>query len=323
MSNSVLERYNKFISNVMGGCDLFDFTKKEDSVQQYVLYMLNRTQSMFKWEGLPDTVPERMVELYLQINGFVGFTQIGDDLYAMRGGLGGKPDAYYMPTVFTVANPALDISRNLVIGEECVIIPNDACYLGLMPMFNRYASGLAENDLSINIASIMSRIIDLISATDDRTKESALQYLKDIRAGKLGVIASSEFFEGIKTHDFGTHSKSVVTDLIELQQYYKASWFNELGLNANYNMKREALSTAESQLNDDALLPLVDNMLYCRQLGADAVNELYGTNITVDLASSWEDNQKELDAEQEQLEEIPDQTPGEPNNEGGDSNESE
>lgn len=323
MSKSVLEQYNKFISNVLGGCDLYDFKDKENTVNQYVLYMLNRTQSMFKWSGLPDTIPERMVELYLQINGFVGFTQIGDDLYAMRGGLGGEPDAYYMPTIFTIANPALDVSRNLRIGKECVIIPNDSCYVGLMPMFNRYASGLAENDLSINIASIMSRIIDLISATDDRTKESAIQYLTDIQAGKLGVIASSEFFEGIKTHDFGTHSKSVITDLIELQQYYKASWFNELGLNANYNMKREALSTAESQLNDDALLPLVDNMLHCRQLGAEKVNQLYGTEISVNLASSWEDNQKELDAEQKQLENEPEPEPGDPDSEGGEGNESE
>ena len=305
MSNSELERYNKFISNVMGGTgDLFDFKDKERAVQTHVLYMLNRTQSMFKWNGLPASIPERMLELYLQINGYVGITSVDGELYAMRGGLGGKPDAYYMPTILTVANPALNVSRNLVIGEECIVIPNDSCYLGLMPMFNRYASGLAENELSINIASIMSRIIDLISATDDRTKTSAEQYLNDIAAGKLGVIASSEFLEGIRTHDFGTHSKSVITDLIELEQYYKASWFNELGLNANYNMKREALSSAESQLNNDALLPLIDNMLDLRKKGADAVNNLYGTSITVELASSWDDNQKEIDLEQEQLDDL-------------------
>lgn len=304
MSASDLERYNKFIYNIMGGAgDLFDFKDKEYAAQNHVLYMLNRTQSMFKWNDLPKSIPERMLELYLQINGYVGITSVNGDLYAMRGGLGGEPDAYYMPTILTIANPALDVSRNLRIGEECIVIPNDSCYLGLMPMFNRYASGLAENELSINIASIMSRIIDLISATDDRTKDSAEKYLTDIAAGKLGVIASSEFFEGIKTHDFGTHSKSVITDLIELEQYYKASWFNELGLNANYNMKREALSTAESQLNNDALLPLIDNMLDMRKKGADAVNELYGTSITVELASSWDDNQKEIDLEQNQLDE--------------------
>lgn len=305
MSNSDVNRYNKFISTVLGGCDLYDYTDKFRAVQSHVLYMLNRTQSMFKWEGLPDSVPQRMLELYLQINGYVGVTDISGTLYAMRGGLGGEPDAYYMPTIFTIANPALDVSRNLKINEECIIISNDSCYLGLMPMFNRYATGLTENELSINIASIMSRVIDLISATDDRTKDSANKYLQDIIDGKLGVISSSEFFEGIKTHDFGTRSKSTITDLIELEQYYKASWFNELGLNANYNMKREALSTAESQLNDDALLPLIDNMLECRKRGAEKVNDLYGTSITVELASSWEDNQQEIDLEQDQLTDDP------------------
>lgn len=298
MSTSELERYNKFIGNILGGCDLYSFKDKSRAVQSHILYMLNRTQSMFKWSGLPDSIPQRMLELYLQINGYVGITDISGTLYAMRGGLGGEPDAYYMPTIFTIANPALDVSRNLKIDDECIIISNDTCYLGLMPMFRRYASGLAENELSINIASIMSRIIDLISATDDGTKTSAEKYLKDIADGKLGVIASSEFFEGIKTHEFGSRSRGVITDLIELEQYYKASWFNELGLNANYNMKREALSTAESQLNDDALLPLIDNMLECRRIGAEKVNNLYGTSITVDLASSWEDNQIETDLEQ-------------------------
>lgn len=296
-----VNKYNKFIGNVLGGCGLYDFKEKENAVQSHVLYMLNRTQSMFRWGGLPDSIPARMVELYLQINGYVGITSVNGELYAMRGGLGGEPDAYYMPTIFTVANPALDYSKNLKIGEECIVIPNDACYFGLMPMFKRYATGLTENELSINIVSIMSRIIDLISAGDDRTKESAIEYLNNIKQGELGVIASNEFFEGIKTHDFGSRSKSTITDLIELEQYYKASWFNDLGLNANYNMKREALSTAESQLNDDALLPLIDNMLECRKQGAERVNDLYGTNITVDLASSWEDNQQEVDAEQDAI----------------------
>ena len=323
MSKSELERYNKFISNIMGGCGLYDYKDKEQTAQSHVLYMLNRTQSMFKWSGLPDSIPSRMLELYLQINGYVGVTSIDGTLYAMRGGLGGKPDAYYMPTIFTIANPALDVSRNLVIDEECVIISNDACYLGLMPMFNRYASGMAENELSINIASIMSRIIDLISATDDRTRESAIQYLKDIEAGKLGVIASSEFFEGIGTHDFGSHSKSVITDLIELEQYYKASWFNELGLNANYNMKREALSSAESQLNNDALLPLIDNMLECRKLGAEKINNMYGTDISVDLASSWEDNQEEIDAEQNQLDNEDNPEDSNNDNKDGEPNETD
>ena len=43
-------------------------------------------------------------------------------------------------------------------------------------------------------------------------------------------------------------------------------------------------------MNNDALLPLVDNMLKCRQDGFNRVNAKYGTNIKVSLNSSWESN---------------------------------
>ena len=93
-----------------------------------------------------------------------------------------------------------------------------------------------------------------------------------------------------------------MTNLIEYHQYLKASWFNEIGLNANYNMKRESINSEEAQLNSDSLLPLIDNMLSCRQQAAEKINAMFGTNISVELSSSWEDNQEELDAELDALE---------------------
>ena len=52
-------------------------------------------------------------------------------------------------------------------------------------------------------------------------------------------------------------------------------------------MKREALNSAESALNDDILYPLIDEMLEQRQKGIEKINELYGTNISVELSSVW------------------------------------
>lgn len=301
-----IERYNKFISAMMPGGNLFNFEDKSDNLFRHTIYMLNRTQSMFKWSGLPESIPQRILELYLQINGNVCFYQYEGTLYVFRGALGGVPDVYYMPTIYTIANPALDISKNLKIDEDCIVIPNDSMYFGLMPLFNRYASLMAENELSISIATINSRIIDLISAPDDRTKQSAEKFLKDVRDGKLGVISSNEFFEGLKSQPYGTTGNSnTITNLIELEQYLKASWYNELGLNSNYNMKRESLNSEESQLNHDSLLPLVDDMLKQRQEGAERVNDMFGTEITVDYNSAWEDNQIELEIEQQKLEQNP------------------
>ena len=316
MSQGLSNRLREFYKFLLPGTDPYNFKDKPRGVSQHVMYMLNRTQSMFKWDGLPDTIPQRILELYLQINGNVCFYRYNGDLYVFTGGLGGEPDVYYMPTIYTISNPALKISKQLRIDDECVVIPNDSLYLGLLPMFNKYATELTETELSIDVATINSRIIDLISAPDDRTRESAKKFLEDIRDGNLGVIAENAFLDGIKSQPYGTSGNSNnLTNLIELIQYQKASWFNELGLNANYNMKRESINAGESQLNNDALLPLVDDMLESRKRGIEKVNSMFGTEISVSLFSSWEDNQEEIELEQEQLENPESNDEGENNDE--------
>ena len=276
----------------------FDFKDKKRCVWYHISQMLIRTQSMFKYKGLPESIPERNLEIMLQTRGHVAWYHTNGDLYVFIGGLGGEPDPYYMPTVYTIANPALNISKNLKIGEDCVVMPSDSLYQGLMPILSHYATGITENELSMRTAIINTRIVDLISAQDERTAESARQFLRDVEDGKLGVIAETALLEGLKAQPYGTKgSTQVLTDLIEMEQYWKASLFNELGLNANYNMKRESLNSAESQLNNDALLPLVDDMLKCRRESLEKVNDMFGTDIEVDFSSSWKYNIEEAEAE--------------------------
>lgn len=286
--------FDKFVGK------LYNFNDKELAVRNYVAYMLDRTQRIFEYKGLPDTIPQRMLEFLLQVNGFACFGKCGEDLYAFYGGLGGEPDAYYRPTVCVVANPYLKFNKTFKIDEDCVIMRNDSLLYGLLPLFQRYATAMAENDISFRLSSVNTRIEFLLSAPDDTTKAAAEKFLKDIEEGKQGVIASNEFLEGIKAQEVG-RSMRTFTDLIEYQQYLKASWFNEIGLNANYNMKREKLSTTESQMNNDALLPLVEDMLEQRRLALEQINEMFGTNISVDFASSWEKLLKEFEAESNQL----------------------
>lgn len=320
---SELRHFTKFLNEILPSCD-GDPKNKMKVRADHIDYMLARTHRMFKWDNLPDTIPDRIPELFLQINGHVCFTEVNGDLYILTGGLGGPPDPYYMPTLYTVANPALNYSKSLKIGDDCVVIPNDSMYKGLMPLFTRYAAAMTETELSIFIASINSRISEIISASDDDTKESAEIYLQHIQDGELGVIGESAFMEGVNVHAGNAGSvHTIIEDLIELEQYQKASWYNELGLNANYNMKRESINSGESQLNRDALLPLVDDMLQVRQEKIEQVNKKYGTDITVDLASAWKDNEIEISEEQKAINgdpEAPEQEPEQEPAAGGDDN---
>lgn len=295
-----MSKKDRFFFELGGlGPGLYDFANKEANVANYVTYMLARTQSMFEYEGLPETVPQRMLENLLQCNGFAVFTEVKGSLYAFRGGLGGPPDPYYRPTICTVSNPALSFNKELKIGEDCVLVPSDSYLVGLLPLFRRYASQLAENDLTIFISTVNSRITALLSAPNDNTRKAAEKYLEDVLKGKLGVIAEAPFLDGVKAQPYGgAASSNQTTQLIELQQYLKAGWYNDLGLQSNYNMKREAINSNEAQLNEQSLLPLVDDMLRCRRTALEQVNEKYGTKITVNLFSSWDVQHNDMNVEE-------------------------
>lgn len=280
--------------------DLFLLRDKRRRTLDHVSYMLDRTQQIFIWEHLPDTIPAHNLETLIQTHGNGCITEVKEvpegrgkpGLYAFFGGLGGIQNAYYEPTIYTVSNPYLEFTAELEIGRDCVRIRNDKNGIGLLPMFVKYGAMLNENEISLNMLAITYRIANLISADNDRTYESAKQFLNDVVAGKFGVIASEEFFDGIR-NDKTNGSENRITDLIEYEQYLKSCWYNEIGLNSNYNMKRERISSAETQLNNDALIPLVDNMLEWRQNAIEDIKNLYADkypveNITVKLNPLWD-----------------------------------
>ena len=286
--------------------DVYDFKNKERSIRYYTRYMLNRTIQMFDYKNLPDTISKRNLEMILQCYGFAGILKVDGELYAFFGGLGGEPDAYYMPTLLTVANSYLKYSKNLKIDEDCIVIPSDATYTGLLPWINKCASMLVENELSMSIVVIMERLTALLTATTDREKVAVDKLIEDIYKGKLAsVLTNKVISDGISALPFsnnGGHNN--ITQLIEHEQYWKAELFNFLGLQANYNMKREAINSNEAQLNDDMLFPLVDDMLEQRKLGIERVNEKFGTNISVEFSGVWKRNQEEAKKELELISKL-------------------
>lgn len=282
----------------------FDFTYCSDKAkvfENYCKYTFTRTQSMFTYEGLPDTIPVQWLESYLQRNGSCCIAEHKGKLYALLGNAGGELDEYYQPTIYTVANPALNLSKSYKIGEDCVYCRNDFDAVGLVPLVSRYCGLMTENLLTVRISDINMRMMNLLSAPDDNTLQSTKQYLKDLEDGKLGVVGETPFFEGLKLQSKGVGNGDYMIQFIELQQYLKGSMYNELGINANFNMKREALSGQEVALNDDALMPLIDDMLKQRRAMCDELNQMFGLNVSVDYGSTWHSNvvEKQLISEEE------------------------
>ena len=264
---------------------------KKELFKNYLFYQLCRTQAMFQYTGLPETIPQRMLELYLQTNGFVVFAEYDGELYIYGEGvgLGGAPDVYYRPTIATIANPAQSRRKQtLRIGVDCEVMLNDSYLMGLMPMNCRYADLLTENTVTMRVANVNMRKTALITAGDDSTKKEAEKYQKDIEAGETSIPLDNEFVNGISVQPIAAVGQSrTMTELIEYQQYLLGGWYNELGIDSAFNMKRERLSEAESDQNIESTIPFAIDMLNNRREALERVNAHFGTNISVDFASVW------------------------------------
>lgn len=315
----------------------FNLETVEGARNYHMFNMFNRTQSMFKYSGLPDTITPRNLELIIQRSGYCGIaevksknTKFKSGLYALFGTLGGSPDPYYMPTKFVYANAGLNASDELEIHNNCVVIPNDALYMGLLPMNSYNADFLTHAYITLKIALINSRMTNVFTAGDDDVYNSCLEYIKKIENGSLGIIHDTTFMSdemgGVSVHNQSS-VQTELTKIIEAIQFVKASWFNDLGLQANYNMKRESLSESEVALNQDVMLPLVDNMLEMRKIGIDEVNKMFGTNISVELNSSWKNThmtaELSIKSMKKEVDDTSDQTENDNAEDGSDQIESE
>ena len=262
-------------------------------IDYHIQTALVKTLKMFEYEGLPETIPARELERILQLNAFAYWLKDEKgDLYVFYGGLGGLPNEYYQPTKFIVANPYLKFFKVVEVNEEGVLMWNDLAHMGLYPIIRRYAEFMAECDITLRFGLINHRIVSILEAINDKQKKEAELLLQDIEDGKkLGVLVGKSFESddgSMKVNEYRKATGPDIKDIIELQQYVKASFYNEIGLQANFNMKREAINGEEAGMNEEALKPLCDDLLQSRRDALEKINKQFGLNITVKYSSSWE-----------------------------------
>jgi hypothetical protein len=167
-----------------GICDV------ESNYNFYFKWLLGKLNSLFIWENLPETVDEQFLNQELFLNGYIGFTEINNKLYALNGAVGGKVNEYYRPTEFIIANPVLG-SKTGKIGDDTVVMYNSdvdkELYLGgggLYQLIKQTATLLADNIVSINCAQINGRVSAIYTADTVALKNTAQGILKRLYSGE-------------------------------------------------------------------------------------------------------------------------------------------
>lgn len=285
----------------------YSYKNKAANVSLLNRYMLAKTSAMFEYEGLPDSIPAIELEKMIQSNGYAFVTKANDgELYAFVGGMGGNRDAYGNSRSIIISNPYINFYKTCDLNTDGVLFINDAQKLGLMPIFSRGNTFLAENDINMMLWGYNSRTQKLISASDDNTKESADQYVKKIIEGDISVIGESAMFDGVKVQSSQNGANGTVTQMTEFNQYIKATMYNEIGIASQFNMKRERLISSELDQAEDSLFPLVYNMMEVRLRAVEKLNEMFGLSVKVGFGSVWALKNKQL--VDGKVEELPDET---------------
>ena len=281
---------------------LDNIKNKEKTISHLTELDLIKTNSIFNYTGLPDTINKHELEKILQINGYGIITEVNNELIALWGTEAPPYNIYYEPTKVIVANPWGDINKTFTIDDDCILIKNDCYKMGLLPILTRYNTLLCETDITLLCALINMRTMNIIKANDDNEKKVADEFLNKLIAGDLSALLSSKYNMSdnyIETLPYSNTSTNYITQLIEIEQYIRGTKLNEIGLQSNYNMKRERLSSSETTLNEDSLKPLIDDMLEQREIALENVNRKYGTNIKVNKNSAWDKKEDKEDNKNE------------------------
>ena len=266
----------------------FDFLYRH-----YFNFILRDLFRIFIFENIPSSVNETFLKYTLFLYGKITFFRDDDGtLLALNGAPSGQPDIYYIPENMIVANPRLKKSYNLKREEDCVVVycsdidryNQIDTYGGLYTLIVQTATMLADGALSISVAQKNKRLINILAAEDQNTKNSIDIVIKKQYAGEPYAVVMKSLIDNVQSVPIiekGTNQD--LMQLIEAQQYIRSHFYESLGLQTHDQMKRERLITAEVNDNDNIAKLNIDDILASIQAGLIEVNAKFGTEITVKL----------------------------------------
>lgn len=298
-------------------------TNVRDNFELYFDLLTNKCCNLFKWEGLPETVNERFLMMQLILTGRVAWFADKGNIYALNGSWGGEPNCYYEPTQWIVANPVLgsktltvrnmdgsnsiDKLDGIVMGLTDVdMIKQNPTKGGLYRLIYQTAGLLADNISSLNVSQINGRVSQIWTADNDALARTFEEICKDIYEGHPYKVVSQDILNKVNAVPTAqTGQSNTLLNLIEAHQYILASFYNEIGLPSNWNMKRERINTAETELMTGSLDVSIYNMEKNLQAAVEKINELFGTSISVRFNEEIKEEEAEVEGEPDGTEETP------------------
>ena len=285
---STTKRIKKLLDN------MYDVADVANGFNYWFNKLLGYCMGMFEYDGLPDSLPARQIEINLLLTGHCTIFKDDGELVTCGTTLYDF-DKYYDPTRAVFAQPKLKSKTLYLQGESknAVVIynsdlQNNVLYFptdgGLLTFISRYARRLADIESTENIYSVNMRLSAFPVGGDDSIIASIKKFFSQLALGRREVIADNAIIQQFRTVDVVKGATSdKLNDIIQARDKVLEQFFRDIGVKFFADNKRAQMTDEEVESNDQMLIISPDEMLRKRKEGIEKVNAFFGTKISVKL----------------------------------------
>lgn len=268
------------------------------SSNMYLRRLCELSMSMFKWEGLPDSVDVRYLEMELFLTGQALFFK--DDVlgYLALGCLAnGSFDVYGEPKSRRAYSRYNGYNSDSFTDKDSVIIWNNYMRVPSAQDVMYYAQRLWDLDNTIDINARAQKTPVLIQC-DEKQRLTLLNVYKEYD-GNSPVLFGDR---NLDIKGFGvlkTDAPFVADKLYELKSQIWNEALTYLGISNVSYQKRERLITDEVTRSQGGTVASRYSRLAMREQACDRINELFGLDVSVKYREDFQipDADDEVDIE--------------------------
>lgn len=275
--------------------ELMEYRLEACTYPAYYRYWTNelfeRLMRLFTWDNTYEVVDGKVVgvqpkqiESRLILRGFTAISKLrpsDEELTSFFGSMFNPTKYYDEWKQVNVHCPIYAGTRT--IGEDAIIINNTPIRTPSYMHVHHYATLLAHAEVTLVDMLVDARDNGGVPiARTQKQFESIRAYQNKRFIGKYGVVTD---LGGLGVDYAGSDRKTSqnISEIVETRNKLIRAFYSDIGVRSNFE-KRSNVNSAEVEGNTSMLEFNISEMLHQRELGAEMVNSLYGTNWTVHVA---------------------------------------
>lgn len=269
----------------------------------YTYYMTRFSElalSVFKWEGLPDTVDERFLELTLYSDGQAVFFK--DEVLGflcLQAAVNGPFDVYKIP-IRRRAYAANGYQKQLD-KNDSVIIWNNKLHTNTEPDMRVFARRLWDLDRTIEVNARAQKTPVLLQGPEEK-RLTLLNAYKEYD-GNAPVIMANKTLDPEGFTVLSTEAPFVGDQLYQLKTQIWNEALTYLGISNLTIQKRERVNTDEVARSMGGTLASRNARLEARRQACREINKMFGLDISVSFREDLDETETKTD-EEEAVEDV-------------------